>query len=99
MTAAHLRGDALGAAGGGEDHPHLSLGDAGEAQPLPPLEPTTMPRWLPLVGGPTMPTVAALQPAAFGAIAAAAHLQLGADAVADGAGAFSAERHASDRTA
>jgi hypothetical protein len=87
MAAAHLRGDALGAAAGGEDHPHLSLGDAGEAQPLPPLEPTTMPRRLPLVGGPAVPTIAALQPSPLGAIAAAAHLQHGANAVADGAGA------------
>lgn len=99
MAAAHLAGDLLGAAGGGEDRPHLGFGEAGEAQPLALLEATTMPRRLPLVGGPPIAAFAALQPAATGAIGAAAHLQHGADAVADGAGAFSAERHASDRTA
>lgn len=87
MTAAHLAGDLLGAAAGGEDRPHLGFCESGERQPLPLLEATTMPRRLPLVGGPAMAAVAALQPSPLGAIAAAAHLQHGADAVADGAGA------------
>lgn len=86
MAAAHLAGDLLGAAGGGEDRPHLGFGEAGEAQPLALLKATTTPGRLPLVGSPAMAAVAALQPATLGAIAAAAHLQHGADAAADGAG-------------
>ena len=72
VAAARAAGDLGGRAAGGEDGPHFGLGDTTLRHPLTRAQPASMARRFAFVVGPPVATVAAFQPAAAGAIAAAA---------------------------